>query len=117
MSISAATKGKVILKNREAHRTILFLDDLWLLIKELLTPQAEPGVYNAGSVSGTIGQFAEWIAEAWSAEIIDEGTSETYSFLLDTTRMDGLIGQGKSEHHIRQRSIDFIEQYRSKKFV
>lgn len=114
MSISAATKGKVFLKNRKSHRTILFLDDLWFLIKELLISQAEPGIYNAGSVSGTIGQFAEWIADAWSAEIIDEGTSETYSFRLDTARMDALTGQNKSKHHIRQRSIDFIEQYRSK---
>ena len=113
MSLSAATKGKVILKNREAHRTILFLDDLWLLVQELLTSQAEPGVYNSGSVSGTIGQFAEWIAETWSAEIIDEGVSETYSFLLDTTRMDLLSGKNKPECHIRQRSLDFIEQYRS----
>lgn len=114
MSISAATKGQVIVKNRQAHRTILFLDDLWLLVNQLLMPQAAPGFYNAGSVSGTIGNFAEWIAEAWSAEIIDEGVSETYSFLLDTTRMDAITGKNKNECDIRQRSIDFIEQYRSK---
>ena len=115
MSISAATSGKVIVKNRDSHRTILFLDDLWLLVNQLLKPQAEPGFYNAGSISGTIGDFAEWIAEAWSAEIIDQGVSETYSFLLDTTRMDAVTEKNKIKCDIRQRSLDFIEQYRSKK--
>ena len=113
MSISAASKGQVIVKNRQAFRTILFLDDLWLLVNQLLMPQAAPGFYNAGSVSGTIGNFAAWIAEAWSAEIIDQGVSETYSFLLDTTRMDVITGKSKIEYDIRQRSVDFIEQYRS----
>ncbi len=71
MSLSAATGGKVFVKNRVAYRPILFLDDLWLLVKALLTTDASPGVYNAGSISGTIGEFAGWIAEARGAQVVD----------------------------------------------
>jgi hypothetical protein len=113
MSISAAITGKVFLKNSEAFRTILFLDDLWLLIREILIQEAEPGFYNAGSISANIGQFAKWIAETWSAEIHDEGTSETYSFNLNTQRMDFVLGKNKIECNIQQRSVEFIDLYRS----
>lgn len=113
MSISAAITGKVFLKNSEAFRTILFLDDLWLLIREILIQEAEPGFYNAGSISANIGQFAKWIAETWSAEILDEGTSETYSFNLNTQRMDFVLGKNKIECNIQQRSVEFIDLYRS----
>ena len=111
MSISAATTGKVFLKNRDAYRTLLFLDDLWLLVKALLRPDAPPGFFNVGSVSGTIGQFAEWIASAWGAEVIDQGSSETYSFLLDTSRMNSLIASNYESLSVADRSHKFIEHY------
>jgi nucleoside-diphosphate-sugar epimerase len=104
MNISAFSVGKVFVKNRDAGRTILFLDDLWLLIKELIEKNAEPGVYNAGSLSGTIGDFAKDIADTWGAEVVDEGESETYSFMLDTTRMDFLIKDTRSATSLTQRS-------------
>ncbi len=112
MSLSAATNGKVFVKNRDAYRTVLFLDDLWLLVKALLTTDATPGVYNAGSMSGTIGEFASWIAGAWGAEVVDQGNSETYSFLLDHDRMSRLVGDGRAQTSVQQRSLDFIQHCR-----
>jgi nucleoside-diphosphate-sugar epimerase len=112
MSIAAATTGKVYLKNRDAYRTVLYLDDLWLLVRTLLTTDASPGVYNVGSVSGTIGQFAEWIASAWGAEVVDQGVSETYSFLLDTGRMDALLSSSRPLLSVAERSRQFMEQFR-----
>lgn len=112
MSLSAATSGKVFVKNRDAYRTVLFLDDLWSLVKALLTTDAAPGVYNAGSLSGTIGEFAEWIAGAWNAEVVDQGNSETYSFLLDTGRMTQLVGESRNHLTVQQRSLEFIQQCR-----
>ncbi len=112
MSLSAATSGKVIVKNRNAYRTILFLEDLWLLVKAMLTTDVAPGVYNVGSTSGTIGEFATWIADAWGAEVVDQGNSETYSFLLDVGRMDQLIGKQRIQSSVQQRSLDFIQQCR-----
>ena len=113
MNISAVTKGEVIVKNKNSYRTILLLDDLWLLIKALLERDAQPGVYNAGSFSGTIGQFSKWIASAWDARVVDQGSSETYSFLLDTSRMDELIECDRIRIPIEQHSRNFIDDCRS----
>jgi UDP-glucose 4-epimerase len=109
MNLSAITARKVFVKNSSAGRTILFLDDLWLLIKALIENNAEPGVYNAGSISGTIGDFARDIADTWDAEVIDEGESETYSFMLDTSRMDFLIKNFRKSASLSQRSKEFIQ--------
>lgn len=111
MSIDASTNGKIYLKNRDAYRTVLFLDDLWNLLRILVKTDATPGVYNVGSVSGTIGQFAEWIASAWNADIVDEGKSETYSFLLDTSQMDALLARDTRPPSVIERSHEFIEHY------
>lgn len=112
MSISAISTGKVVLKNRNAFRTILFLDDLWMLIKNLLLTDAMPGFYNAGSMSGTIGDFALSIASTLGAQVDDQGESETYSFLLDTTRMDQLLSRANEKLTIEQRVNEFIADYR-----
>lgn len=115
MSLSAARTGKVLVKNRDAFRTVLFLDDLWLLVKALVSGAGLPGVYNAGSVSGSIGQFAEWIAAAWGAEVVDQGVSQTYSFSLDTSRMGALIDARERELlSISERSQNFVQQCRAK---
>jgi len=113
MSLAAANSGKVLLKNRDAFRTVLFLDDLLLLVKTMLSGKAVPGVYNAGSTSGTIGQFADSIAAAWGAEVVDQGKSETYSFLLDTSRMDQLLNQDRQTLSIEQRSREFVSRCRA----
>lgn len=112
MSIAAATTGKVNLKNRDAYRTVLYLEDLWLFVKRLLTTDVEPGVYNVGSVSATIGQFAEMIATAWGAEVVDQGSSETYSFLLDTSRMNLLLPHNLPSQSVADRSLEFVRHYR-----
>lgn len=88
MNISANTTGKVLLKNKDSYRTILFLEDLWLLIHELLSNNHAPGFYNAGSASFKLGELGKIIASVWGAELIDQGESPTYSFLLNTEKMN-----------------------------
>ncbi len=92
MNLSAARAGVVRLRNRHARRTILFLDDLWSMVRRLLEGDAAPGVCNVGSWSGSMGQLAQEIAAVWDAEVVDEGDSPTYSFELDTSRMRHLCG-------------------------
>jgi nucleoside-diphosphate-sugar epimerase len=92
MNLSAARAGIVRLRNRHARRTILFLDDLWSLVRRLLEGDVAPGVCNVGSWSGSMGQLAQEIAAVWGAEVVDEGDSPTYSFELDTARMRHLCG-------------------------
>ena len=93
MNLTAARTGVVRLRNRSARRTILFLDDLWCLVRRLLEGGVEPGVCNVGSWSGCMGQLAADIAAVWGATVVDEGESPTYSFELDTTRMRQLCGE------------------------
>lgn len=88
MNISANMTGKVLLKNKDSYRTILFLEDLWLLIYELLTNSHKPGFYNAGSASFKLGDLGRIIASVWGADLIDQGESPTYSFLLNTEKMN-----------------------------
>jgi UDP-glucose 4-epimerase len=113
MNLSAVRTGKVHLKNSDSSRTILFLSDLWTLIEKLLTTEQQPGIFNAGSLSFKMGELAHSIATTWQAQVIYEGESETYSFLLDTTRMKAICGNNLSTIDLPERSKIFINEYRS----
>ena len=117
MNISAYSTGKVYVKNKNSYRTILFLDDLCLLVEKLLTTDAKPGVYNAGSLSSTIGEFAMDIADTWNAKVVDEGVSETYSFLLNHSKMNALTSLSLDKKSIQQRSKEFIEQSKEQNLI
>lgn len=111
MNIAAVATGTVHLKNSASYRTILFLSDLWVLVNKLLTVHHEPGVYNAGSISFRLGELAHGIATTWGARVLHEGDSETYSFLLDTTRMKAICGIDLVSTDLSQRCREFIDQY------
>ncbi len=113
MNIAAVSTGRVHLKNSDSHRTILFLSDLWELVYKLLITKQQPGVYNVGSLSFKMGELAHRIARTWNAQVIYEGDSDTYSFLLDTTRMKAICGSDLASADISQRCREFIEQYKS----
>lgn len=93
MNISASKGGIVLLKNANSNRTILFLDDLWILIRQLIFCDHPSGFINVGSVSNNLDWLAHKIAEVWGAKVIDEGNSESYSFLLDTSLMKRICGK------------------------
>ncbi len=113
MNLAAVTAGRVQLKNSDSHRTILFLSDLWVLVRKLLVTTQQPGVYNAGSLSFKMGELAHGIASTWNAQVMYEGDSETYSFLLDTTRMKAICGNDLSVTKLSQRCHEFIKQYQA----
>jgi nucleoside-diphosphate-sugar epimerase len=111
MNIAAVMTGRVQLKNSDSHRTILFLSDLWMLVRKLIITEQQPGVYNAGSLSYKMGELAHGIASTWNAQVIFEGDSETYSFLLDTTRMKAICGSDLANTDLSERCSEFIAQY------
>lgn len=115
MNISAATTSQVRLKNSESYRTILHLSDLWAFVYKLIVTQQVPGVYNVGSMSFKMGDLAESIAGVWGANIVDEGNSETYSFLLNITRMEEICGNDFLSIDLSQRCQDFISEYKKMK--
>lgn len=115
MNLSAHTTGLVRVRNRDACRTILFLEDLWALVRSLLRQDALPGFYNAGSLSFRIGELGQRIAALWGAQLIDEGTSPTYSFLLDCGKMAKLVGPRRTAASLEQACRQFISSYESGK--
>jgi UDP-glucose 4-epimerase len=117
MNLSAVRTGEIHLKNSESSRTILFLEDLWVFVEKLLTTNQRPGIFNAGSLSFKMGELAKAIAQSWDAQVIYEGESETYSFLLDTTRMKAICGANLKEHNIHECSHSFIEQCKTARIL
>ena len=117
MNISAVLTGKVHVKNKNSLRSILFLDDLYLLVEKILLTNSEPGIYNAGSISSTIGEFAKEIAKTWNADVIDEGISETYSFVLDSSKMNTLLDHSLSVKNLSERSEEFIKKCKKYKLI
>lgn len=111
MNLAAVRTGRVHLKNSDSYRTILFLSDLWALVRKLLLTQQQPGVYNAGSLSFKMGELAHGVASTWNAQVIYEGDSETYSFMLDTTKMKAICGHDLAPADLQQRCREFIDQY------
>ncbi len=113
MNLSAVNSRKVYLRNSDSFRTILFLSDLWAMVRKLLLTMQQPGIYNVGSHSCRIGELASLIANTWNAEIIKLADSDTYSFMLDTSRMKAICGNDLAVENIPHICRDFIGQYTS----
>jgi UDP-glucose 4-epimerase len=113
MNISAKQNGIVSLKNPTSSRTILFLEDLWILIRQLICSDYPSGFINVGSLSCNLGQLAHQIANVWSAKVVDEGNSETYSFLLDTSLMKQICGDNLKLREFSSDCYDLISKMES----
>jgi nucleoside-diphosphate-sugar epimerase len=114
MSIAAYENGIVALQNGDSWRTILFLDDLWTLVRTILIKPVDPGFVNAGSLSMTIRALANEISSEWDAAIENKGDSRTYSFKIDLAKMKTLCGQDLGVRFLREESKKFINLYRFK---
>ncbi len=112
MNIAAVEKGFVTANNKESLRTILFLSDLWVLVRTLLTTDQARGFYNAGSLSFKIGELAQGIADTWDVGVVDQPNSGTYSFSLNCGRMKTLCGESLHPSTLQQSCRDFIAQYK-----
>ena len=113
MNISANKSGTVFLKNATSNRTILFLDDLWILIRQLIYCEYPSGFINVGSVSNSLDWLAHKIAEVWGAKVVDEGNSESYSFLLDTSLMRRICGKDLKPRDFSAECRDLLTQMES----
>lgn len=117
MNLAACQDGVVRLKNSESYRTILYLKDLWVLIKNLLEMDHKSGFYNAGSHTCSMAQLATGIAETWGAKIQYEGDTETYSFALDCTKMQMICGNTLTSGSLEDNCRSFINEYQKAKNV
>ena len=110
MNLSAVRTGEVKLRNSDSARTILYLSDLWRLIEKLLITKQHYGIFNVGSVSFTMSELAHEVANKWGAQVLDEGRSESYSFLLDTSKMKAICGAAHQVHSFADYCAMFIEE-------
>lgn len=111
MNLAAYQKRVIQLKNSSSMRTILYLQDLWVLIKNLLEHNHQPGFYNAGSYTGSMAELAVGIAKTWDARIEYMGDSPTYSFSLDCTRMQAICGHELTATSLEEASRKFIKDF------
>lgn len=109
MNISAMRNGIVNLMNGTSCRTILFLEDLWVLIRSILVCDVEPGFVNAGSKSMTMQELANTIGSVWGAEVVDLGETMTYSFMLDCTKMHEICGSQLADRSFDSECRSFAE--------
>ena len=109
MSISASNKGVVNLQNGSSWRTLLFLEDLWVLVQSIILKDPMTGFINAGSRSVTLADLALEISATWGASVNDCGDSKTYSFRLNSEKMQSICGVGLSSETIGEKSKTFIQ--------
>lgn len=112
MNISATRDSLVKLQNGSAWRSILFLEDLWILVKTLLQRDMEPCFINAASITLTMRQLAEAIADLWDADVQDQGEFLTYSFRLDCSLMRTICVEMLPERTVQSEGKKFIRHLR-----
>lgn len=95
MVLSALRDSEVRLANETARRSLLFLDDLVLIVEGLLTRKERldslPRILNCASVNTTMGQLANDIATSFDVKIALLPDSPTYDFALDCSRLRQLV--------------------------
>jgi hypothetical protein len=62
-----------------------------------------------------MGELAHAVAMSWNAQVLYQGDSETYSFLLDTTKMKAICGAELPQLTLQERCQQFINDYRAGK--
>jgi UDP-glucose 4-epimerase len=106
MNIAAIEEGRVRVGNREAYRSIVFLDDLYDVVDACMNRGGlADGFVNVASATATIGEIAIAVARAYCVAIEELPRSRTYSFRLSTdkaVRELGVSFDGDLEHRCRQ---------------
>lgn len=109
MNLSALRTGKVKVSNANASRSILFLDDLYRVVLASIEHKDIPdGFYNVASATGTVGMFADAVARFHGAEIERLPDSPTYSFALNTEKVQRTIGVSFNGD-LQARCAEFLE--------
>ncbi|NBW80057.1 MAG: hypothetical protein EBR27_13810, partial [Betaproteobacteria bacterium] len=111
MNLSAVRNQRVVLMNAESSRSILFLSDLYVLIRSILSKGVSNGFVNACSHTMKMGELAQAIADTWGVEVQDKGDSSTYSFRLNNAKMLALCGQELEQLDLSQRCRQFVAEY------
>lgn len=84
---SACNNKQVNLMNGQANRPILGINDLCRAISTIIENNSNnSGIYNLASVNHSISYIGEQVADICNVPIIDCGNTETYDFLIDSSK-------------------------------
>ncbi|MFA5956425.1 NAD-dependent epimerase/dehydratase family protein [Hyphomicrobium sp.] len=111
MNIAAMRDGFVQVRNRNAYRNVLFLEDLAHYILRLVELSDDlPPILNAGSFNVGIGELADAIAAFHGVPVVDNGNATTYSFQMNCARIQSLCGAPRQQS-IAERCASFREHF------
>jgi len=83
---SALNEKKIYIKNSEHFRPILGIKDLIEGLKAVLNSHIDSGIYNMCSFNAKIIDIAEQVSRLLGVEIVNNGDSPTYNFLMDNRK-------------------------------
>lgn len=87
MNLSALECGKVEVSNRQSYRSLLFLSDLYQVVRRCVEiEKVASGFINVASLSLSIGDIAERIAAHHQVGVIEHAGIPGYSFMLDVRK-------------------------------
>ena len=93
MCISAIENGVVNISSPNSYRSILFLDDLYSIVNQIITNRPSIKKIPCLSYSGTIGQIGQEIASFFDAKLnISKEVTTGYSFVLKNALDDFFPG-------------------------
>jgi nucleoside-diphosphate-sugar epimerase len=99
--------------NSERHRSILFLSDLYQVVRACLAlPQAVNGFLNLASLNLTIGDIAQRIADHHRVPVQTMPDSPTYSFTMDTQRAQQVL-QMRFDNNLSAQCAAFTQAWQS----
>lgn len=104
MCLSAINEGVVRIANPLAFRSILFLDDLYQVVKACIGAPKVPKILNVASFNVAIRSLGWMIAKHFNAKEVELPSSPAYSFKMDTSSMEELLDTELSHEH-KQKSI------------
>lgn len=82
MTRDAVRTGTVRVRNPGAYRPVLFLTDLCAAMDRVIAEKMPAGVYNLASFQAKVGGWADMVAQATGAKIVDEGPTPHYDFKM-----------------------------------
>jgi len=91
MCITSIRDKKILVSNCNNFRSLLFLDDLFIIIKKLLISKNVGGQIPCSSYTGSIGQIASSISNYFNSKIEVIDGSSTYSFALKKSNYDNQL--------------------------
>lgn len=96
MAKASLELGRIVLANPTKNRTLLYLRDLEVMIKQLVLseaaiPDEHHSILNLGSTSVSMRSLAEQISKHYKSEIETISDTPTYNFTMDLTKMTSIF--------------------------